>query len=316
MCISCHALSFFWTLPPSLYWSRYMLGKNLHVYWHKINSWELTYPLPRHKCIKNMWRLRLHRNGSMILKFVIILDGWKRYLEQWHSKSIIYVYIYICALCPKRRLLDTRVSTRVSIYCFTLQVVPRCIGAQGVDLKISAPVPWYERLYRPCFPIETNEFWVLVWLMFLLFFVLGGPRLYKTFPCVEVHHHPSLEGHFVWCCSQMLREISEWEDVCVVRCCTLRACRFENWLELICIYHLCRKGTNLWKHPKQYQCCARVQRVEELPRHPWNFRSGVNRNKGQHETGKSHRVVGKKCEQCGKTVIDHAYCNIIWVWPK
>ena len=95
MCISCHVLSFFWTLPPSLYWSRYMLGKNLHVYWHKINSWELTYPLPRHKCIKNMWRLRLHRNGSMILKFVIILDGWKRYLEQWHSKSIICIYIYI-----------------------------------------------------------------------------------------------------------------------------------------------------------------------------------------------------------------------------
>ena len=32
-----------------------------------------------------------------------------------------------------------------------------------------------------------------------------------------------------------------------------------------------------------------------------------NRNKGQHETGESHRVVGKKCEQCGKTAIDHAH---------
>ena len=62
---------------------------------------------------------------------------------------------------------------------YSLQVVPRCIGAQGVDLKISAPVPWYERLYKPSFPIKTNDFWVLVWLMLLLFFVLvlGGPLL-------------------------------------------------------------------------------------------------------------------------------------------
>lgn len=117
-----------------------------------------------------------------------------------------------------------------------------------------------------------------------------------------------------------LREVSEWQDVCVVWCCTLRVCRFGNWLDVMFIYHLCRKDESVKtsqtmpmprKSPKGWRASTAslklLIRWQPQQRPTWNWKISQ---------GRWHFFSLSRWVSSGKIL--HSMCDVgsnsIWNW--